>query len=149
MLFSLLFSRSSLHPSLLYRRSLLQSNVWKAHLRDCEPVPPSLLGQPVRLLPDGGARVLRDGVHSRRRPDDAHSHWRLHRTAGCVGLSSHQSSRNSQCNFTFSYSDCWRCSYQRKETFDHLILSFSRFRQHVVASRCILCFRCICANGQN
>lgn len=70
-----------LHPFLSF---LLQSDVRKAHLRDCEHVTPSLPGQPVCVLPDSRACVFCDGVHSRRRPDDAHPHRCLHRATSRV-----------------------------------------------------------------
>lgn len=63
---------------------LLQFNVRETHLWDCEPVSPPVPGQLVCLLPDSGTCMFCNGVHSRRRPDDAHPHWRLHGDAGCV-----------------------------------------------------------------
>lgn len=63
---------------------LLQSHVREADLRDREPVPPSFPCQPVCLFPDSGACVFRHGVHSWRRPYDAHPHRCFHRAQSCV-----------------------------------------------------------------
>lgn len=81
--------------------SPLQSDVRKTHLWDRQHVPPSLLGQPVCVFPDAGACVLCYGVHSRRRPDDAHPHRRLHRATSCV--CNMQDTRVSFCIFYFYY----------------------------------------------
>lgn len=56
----------------------------EAHLRSGQQHTPPVPRQPVRLLPNGRARLLRDGVRGRRRSDDAHPRGRVHRTAGRV-----------------------------------------------------------------
>lgn len=64
--------------------SLWQLDVREEDLRDGQQRAASLPGQPVCVLPDGGARLLRHGVRSGRRPDDAHPRRRLLRAQGRV-----------------------------------------------------------------
>lgn len=71
--------------SLLLRSPLpYQSDVWEADLWDSEQLSAPVPGEPVRLLPDAGACVLCYGVHSWRRPHDAHPRRCIHRATGRV-----------------------------------------------------------------